>query len=146
MVKSVFYVEGKHVQDVGLRMVLTEKIIHAGFTKGGVFNLPDGRVEVVLESTDEEKITSFHKAVVENLIAWLESATADKERLKHLIGNPGISVSKLEFNEKLLVLDVGLFSHSLEFDQLLKGVDAYWELADALRGLKQVIAAAKQKS
>ena len=140
MPKAVFYIEGKQVQDVGLRIVLTEKILHAGFAKGGVFNLPDGRVEVVLEDADAEKITSFHKKVEENLVAWLESSAENKERLKRLIGNPGIRVSKIEFNDKILVLDVGLYSHSLELNQLSKGIDVYYDLMESLKEFRTAIA------
>ena len=42
-------------------------------------------------------------------------------------------------NSGLRVLDIGLFSHSVELDQLSKGVDVYYELTDAIRELKQVI-------
>ena len=56
--KALFYIEPKEehnkVQHIGVRLLITEKLIHAGFTKGGVFNLPDGRVEVVLEGNKKD--------------------------------------------------------------------------------------------
>jgi len=136
VVKALFYIEPKkphnRVQHIGCRLVLTEKLIHAGFTKGGVFNLPDGRVEVLMEGNRRD-VETFHQEVRENLVRWLEEKTDNKERLTQMIGNPGITVSALEFKGGLLILDVGLFSHSLELNQLEKGVDAYYTLAQAIR-------------
>lgn len=135
-VQALFYIEPKtprnRVQHIGCRLVLTERLIHAGFTKGGVFNLPDGRVEVLMEGNRRD-VETFYQEVKENLVRWLEEKTGNKERLKQMIGNPGISVSGLEFKSGLLILDVGLFSHSLEMNQLEKGVDVYYTLAQAIR-------------
>ena len=136
MAKALFYIEGEKVQHIDCRLIVTRELIHAGFTKGGSFNLPDGRVEVVLEG-DEEDIRAIHENVRKNLVNWLERSFGDKEILKRQIGNPRpyITVTDLEFNERLLVLDIGLFSHSLTFDQIYKGVDVYEELVKAIRGL-----------
>ncbi|MEA3254352.1 MAG: acylphosphatase [Candidatus Altiarchaeota archaeon] len=57
---------GKNVQHVGCRLRVTSALIHAGFTKGGAFNLPDGRVEVVLEG-DREDIEKAHREISEHL-------------------------------------------------------------------------------
>lgn len=144
MVKALFYIEGEKVQHVGLRLIITNKIIHAGFTKGGAFNMPDGRVEVVLEG-DEEKILSIHKEIKEHLIDWLKERAKNEEELKK-ITNPAIKkVTDLEFKEDLLVLDVGLFSHSLTFDQIYKGVDVYKDLTSAIKDLKETIAYVAEK-
>ncbi|MFH1224629.1 MAG: hypothetical protein V1676_02385 [Candidatus Diapherotrites archaeon] len=136
MAKALFYIEGKNVpvQHTGCRIIITKELIHMGFTKGGAFNLPDGRVEVVLEG-DRERLIETHKAIKENLYSWLINASENKEGLKKKLGNPGVKVSKLEFNGSLLVLDIGLFSHSLTFDQIYKGVDVYKELVNACREL-----------
>jgi acylphosphatase len=135
-VQALFYIEPKtlhnRVQHIGCRLVLTEKLIHAGFTKGGVFNLPDGRVEVLIEGNRRD-VETFYNEVKENLVRWLEEKTDNKERLKQMIGNPGITVSALEFKSGLLILDAGLFSHSLEMNQLEKGVDVYYTLMQAMR-------------
>ena len=74
--KALFYIEGKEVQHAGLRLLLTKKMIQAGFTKGGAFNMPDGRVEVVLEDT-LQKIEAFHSEIRLGLKNWLELAKED---------------------------------------------------------------------
>jgi len=132
--KALFYISGKNVQHIGLRLIITTEMIHRGFEKGGAFNLPDGRVEVVLEG-EKDDIINFHKDIQENLIRILESKAEDKEELMRKIGNPGIKVEELDFRPDLLVLDIGLFSHSLTFDQVYKGVDVFKELTEANREL-----------
>jgi acylphosphatase len=138
MVRARFFIEPKEehnrVQHIGCRLAITEQMLQAGFTKGMVFNLPDGTVEIALEGAAKD-IEAFHASVSEHLVSWLEHRTPDKEYLKKMIGNPGITVSKIEYKPTLRVLDIGLFSHSLEMDQLGKGVDIYYELTDAIKGL-----------
>jgi acylphosphatase len=135
-VKALFYIEPKEahnrVQNIGCRLLLTEKLIHAGFKKGGVFNLPDRRVEVVLEG-EKKDIERFHSDVQEHLIEWLEDKAKDKEKLKKMIGNPGIVVTDLDYKDGLLILDIGLYSHSLEMSQLEKGVDVYYDLVATIK-------------
>jgi len=141
MAKALFYIKGKSVpvQHVGCRLAVTKKMIHAGFKKGGAFNMPDGRVEVVLEGTREE-IENMHREISENLYNWIVDAAKDREGTKAKLGNPGIKVSPLHFDSDLLVLDIGLYSHSLTFDQIYKGVDVYKELIGAIRDLRHTIA------
>lgn len=140
MAKALFYVEGTivPVQHEGVRLIITKNLIHMGFTKGGAFNLPDGRVEVVLEG-DKQKLIEAHKEVKENLLQWMLQASQDREKLKKKIGNPGVKVSDLEFNDNLLVLDIGLFAHSLTFDQIYKGVSVYKELSKAIKNLDKTL-------
>lgn len=141
-VKALFYIEPKEehnrVQNIGCRLLLTEKLIHAGFKKGGVFNLPDGRVEVILEGNKKD-IELFYEDIKIHLVEWLSERSENKERLKKLIGNPGICFSGLEFKESLRVLDIGLYSHSLEMGQLQKGVDVYYDLMVAINKLSNVL-------
>jgi len=67
-------------------------------------------------------------------IRWSEVVRrAILEKLKEMIGNPGITVSGLEYKTNLRVLDIGLFSHSLELNQLEKGVDVYYNLIQVIR-------------
>ncbi len=124
-VKALFYIAPKEkhvrVQNIGCRMLIAEKLIHAGFKKGGAFNLPDGRVEVVLEGKQKD-IELFYTDITKNLVEWLIERADNKETVKRMIGNPGIGYSKLEFTDAILVLDIGLYSHSLELGQLQKGV------------------------
>jgi len=141
--KALFYITGKNVQHIGCRLVITRELIHRGFKKGGAFNLPDGRVEVVLEGT-EKQLETFRKDVDENLMGWLDKYVEDRDILTkemfEKIKNPGIHVSpKLEYSDELLVLDIGLFSHSLTFDQVYKGIDVYKELKDAINKLSNTL-------
>lgn len=136
--KALFYISGKNVQHIGLHLIITTEMIHSGFTKGGAFNLPDGRVEVVLGGKKED-IVSFHKRISNDLIDILKSKAKDKEELIRKIGNPEIKVEEVEFRDDLLVLDIGLFSHSLTFDQVYKGVDVYTELTNVLKELNKTL-------
>lgn len=141
-VKALFYIEPKEehnrVQHIGCRLLITEKLIHAGFTKGGVFNLPDGRVEVVLEGNKND-IELFYEGIKKDIVKLLEARTQDKDRLKQMIGNPGITLSPLEYKDNLRILDISLYSHSLEMAQLEKGVDVYYDLTDAIKKLTTLI-------
>ncbi len=134
-VKALFYIEPKEqhnrVQHIGCRLLIAERLIYAGFKKGGAFNLPDGRVEVVLEG-DKKDIELFHDQLEKHLVEWLEEKAQNKEKLKRMVGNTGILVSKLEYKENLLVLDINLYAHSLEMNQLGKGVDVYYELIEVI--------------
>ena len=144
LVKVRFFIEPKEehnrVQHIGLRLVVTEKIIPAGFERGMVFNLPDGTVEVALEGNKMD-IQLFHKNLKENLIYWLEEKTTNKEALKQMIGNPGICITDLEYKKNLCVLDVGLYSHSLEMNQFSKGIDIFYELTAAIKDLRDTLKA-----
>lgn len=141
-VKARFFIEPKEahnrVQHIGLRLAITEKLIRAGFTKGMVFNLPDGTVEVALEGKTTD-VELFYNDVKANLVSWLESRTNDKALLKRMIGNPGISFTALEYKPNLRILDLSLFSHSLEMDQFSKGVDAFYELKGAILDLRATL-------
>ncbi len=136
IIKARFFIEPKgknsRVQHIGCRLVLTEKMIHAGFKKGSVFNMPEGTVEVAIEGPKKD-IIAFHSKVQKNLVEWLTESAKDKEYLKMMLGNPGLVVTELSFSENLQVLDVGLYSHSLEMSQLEKGVDVYYELVSEIR-------------
>ncbi len=136
--KALFYITGKNVQHVGLRLKVTSALIHAGFKKGGAFNLPDGRVEVVLDG-DKNDIERIHKEISENLVDWLKKDADDVDKLVKQIGNPGIKVTELEFTEDIIVLDIGLFSHSLTFDQVYKGVDVYTGVKEVMSDLHKTL-------
>jgi len=71
----------------------------------------------------------------------LEESARDVEEIKNMIGNPhpNITVTELTFDDNLVVLDIGLFSHSLTFDQIYKGVDVYKELTKALVDLRDAL-------
>ena len=136
--KALFYITGKNVQHVGCRLRVTSELIHAGFHKGGAFNLPDGRVEVVLEG-DKDNIERVHKEISQHLVEWLKRDADNVDELVKKIGNPGIKVTELEYRDDILVLDIGLFSHSLTFDQIYKGVDVYRGVAEALVNLNETL-------
>ncbi|MBN2014508.1 MAG: hypothetical protein JW778_04955 [Candidatus Altiarchaeota archaeon] len=65
--KALFHITDEHVQHVGCRLKITSAPIHSGFKKGGAFNLPDGRVEEVLEG-EKEDTEGAHQEITENLI------------------------------------------------------------------------------
>ncbi len=140
MPKALFYIEGKNVQHIGCRLIVTKQLIHTGLTKGGAFNLPDGRVEIVLEGS-EDQLKNAHNYIKDNLIEWIKQSANEREELKRLIGNPkpDVKISELEFNDSLLVLDIGLFSHSLTFDQIYKGIDVYKDLTKSILLLNQTL-------
>ncbi len=138
MAKAVFYLKGSKAQHEGNRLLLTSKLIEHHFKKGAVFNLPDGRVEVLLEGL-EDKINGFHTIVKRDFVRWVEEKAKDKDEVKKQIGNPGISFTDLEFDEDLIIHDIGLFSHSLTFDQVYKGVDIFKELNKTNKGLQSAI-------
>jgi acylphosphatase len=129
--KALFYITGKQAQHVGCRLKVTTALIQFDFKKGGAFNLPDGRVEVVLEG-EQANIERAHKEISDNLIEWLKKDSDDVEALVKKIGNPGVKVSPLEYRDDITVLDIGLFSHSLTFDQIYKGVNVYAGLTSAI--------------
>ena len=144
MNKALFYITAKNVQHVGCRLKVTSKLIHDGFKKGGAFNMPDGRVEVVLEG-EEEEIERAHRDISENLVDWLIKDADDVDKVVERIDNPGIKVSDLEYNDDILVLDIGLFSHSLTFDQIYKGVDVYKGVKEAITGLNETLKEMREK-
>ncbi len=147
LVRARFFIEPKEehnrVQHIGCRLAITEQMLHAGFTRGMVFNLQDGTVEVALEGKQKD-IEAFHASVSAHLVSWLERRATDKEYLRKMIGNPGIAFSTIEYKPNLRVLDIGLFSHSLEMDQLGKGVDVYYDLIDVIKDLKSGLGAAEK--
>ncbi|MBU4406404.1 MAG: hypothetical protein KKB24_02340 [Candidatus Altiarchaeota archaeon] len=143
--KALFYITDKNVQHVGCRIKVTSKLIHDGFKKGGAFNMPDGRVEVVLEG-EEEEIERAHRDISENLVDWLIKDADDVDKVVERIGNPGIKVSDLEYNDDILVLDIGLFSHSLTFDQIYKGVDVYKGVKEAIKDLRETLKEMRKNS
>ena len=138
MAKAVFYLSGSKAQHEGNRLLLASKLIEFGFEKGAVFNLPDGRVEVLLEGL-KDKIEEFHNMVKKDFIAWVKAKAHDHEAVKKQIGNPGIHFSELDYNEDLLVHKLEIYGHSLTFDQIYKGVDVYKDLTQAIRELREVL-------
>jgi len=137
--KALFYISGRQAQHIGCRLTVTTEMIHAGFLRGGAFNLPDGRVEVVLEGRRQD-IESFHARMDGGGLAELIIQRAnDQKAVRKLIGNPGLIVNPLEYRDDIIVLDIGLFSHSLTFDQIYKGVDVYRDLTAAIKDLRQEI-------
>ncbi|MBL7160588.1 MAG: acylphosphatase [Candidatus Aenigmarchaeota archaeon] len=135
MSKVVFYLSGTKAQHEGNRLLLASKMIEFGFEKGAVFNLPDGRVEVLLEG-ERERIEKFHTTAKNDFTSWVMAKTEEHNAVKEQIGNPGIMFSDLDFNDDLLVHKLEIYGHSLTFDQIHKGVDVYKELTQAIRELR----------
>ncbi len=138
MTKAVFYLSGPKAQHEGNRLLMTSKMIEHGFEKGAVFNLPDGRVEVLLEGS-KDSIDEFHNLAKKDFIAWVKSKAINHEAVKKQIGNPGIRFSELDYNEDLLVHKLEIYGHSLTFDQIYKGVDVYKDLTQAIVELRETL-------
>ena len=136
MAKAVFYLSGPRAQHEGNRLLMSSKMIEHGFEKGAVFNLPDGRVEVLLEGR-EKKIREFYQTSKRDFTSWVKSKARDYEEVKDQIGNPGVRFSVLDMNKDLLVHKLEIYGHSLTFDQIHKGVDVYRELTQAIRELRR---------
>ena len=127
MTKAVFYLSGSKAQHEGNRLLMASKMIEHGFEKGAVFNLPDGRVEVLIEGS-RDRIETFHSLAKEDFTAWVKSKATDHETVEKQIGNPGIKFSDLDYDEDLLIHKLEIYGHSLTFDQIYKGVDVYKNL------------------
>lgn len=138
MAKAVFYLSGEKAQHEGNRLLMTSKMIEHRFEKGAAFNLPDGRVEILLEDS-QEKIERFHEMAKNDFVSWVETKLVNQEAIKKQIGNPGINFSELDFNDDLLVHKLEIFSHSLTFDQIYKGVDVYTDLTQAIKDLRDTL-------
>ena len=108
-----------------------------------VFNLPDGTVEVALESSKKD-IDAFYNDLKKNLITWLKEKSKNPKYLEKMVGNPGINFTDLEYKPTLRILSLDLFSHSLEMDQLNKGVDIYYELTKAIKDLRDTLKSQKK--
>lgn len=134
MAKAVFYLTGPCAQHEGNRLLLASKMIEYGFGKGAVYNIPGGRVEVLLEGP-KEKIEVFHKTAKRDFEAWVKAKARDSNDVKEQIGNPGINFTDLDFDDDLIVHKLEIFGHSLTFDQIFKGVDVYKELNKEIRKL-----------
>ncbi len=132
MDKAVFYLEGPKAQHEGNRLLMMSKMIEHHFEYGSMFNLPDTRVEVLLGGSKEE-IIKFHNLVREDFTNWVKNKVKDHQAVKDQIGNPGILVTDLTFSEHIRVHKIGLFSHSLTFDQIHKGVDIYGDLKKVIK-------------
>ncbi|MBD3261202.1 MAG: hypothetical protein GF334_05885 [Candidatus Altiarchaeales archaeon] len=132
MVKAVFYLKGKNAQHEGNRLLMASKMIEHGFEKGAVFNLPDGRVEVLMEGP-KEKIVQFHSMASRDFESWVKAKAKDHKTVKEQIGNPGVKFTSPEFDDDLLVHKLEIYGHSLTFDQIYKGVDVYKDLKEQMR-------------
>ncbi len=144
MAKAVFYLSGPKVQHEGNRLLMASKMIEHGFEKGAVFNLPDGRVEVLLGGP-KEKIEEFHNIAKNDFIEWVKPKAVDHEDVKKQIGNPGIRFSELDFDDDLFVHELEIYGHSLTFDQIYKGVDVYKELIQAIKDVRKDVSELLQK-
>ncbi len=123
---------------------MTSKMIEFGFEKGAVFNLPDGRVEVLIEG-GKDKVEEFYKTAKRDFIAWVNVKAKDHGAIKEQIGNPGIRFSALDINNDLLVHTLEIYGHSLTFDQIHKGVNVYKQLNTTINKNLKVMDALLQK-
>jgi len=116
MIKALFYTSGgKNPYEVS--RTIAKYLMECGFTKGGAFRMPDGRVEVVLES-DKEKLINAHR------------------RIKKY---SGIEVNKLEFRDDLLVFPIKRYMTPFDFNQICNGKDVFTELKESFEDLNKTL-------
>jgi len=144
-VKALFYIEPKaeknRVQHIGCRIVILQELIKRNFKHGNVFNLDDGRVEVLVQGSSID-IGLFHSYVRDNLYDLLLASknTEDGKKLvRDAIGNPGFNVTDIELKPQLMVHNLALASHSLELNQFEKGIDVYSELIAVMKRIEEKI-------
>ncbi|HLC36078.1 MAG TPA: acylphosphatase [archaeon] len=104
MAKCEFFIHN-HVQDVGYRLFITEKILESNL-RGGAYNTPDKKVRVLLEGEQTEIL---------ELIDLLKNQYP-KEALNPKLLNP-------VFDESLNVPDAMRSSQSLQAGQFIKAVE-----------------------
>lgn len=138
MAKAVFYLSGANAQHEGNRLLMSSKMIEHGFEKGAAFNLPDGRVEILLEGP-ADKIKEFHRIAKRDFLVWVKTKVMNRKTMEKQIGNPGIKFSELDFDNDLLVHKLEIYGHSLTFDQIYKGVDVYKDLTQAIKDLRKTM-------
>lgn len=136
MVKAVSYLTGPKAQHEGNRLLMASKMIEFGFEKGAAYNLPGGRVEVLLEGP-KEKIIDFYNMAKRDFESWVKAKAKDGKAVKEQFGNPGVRFTSLDFDEDLLVHRLEIYGHSLTFDQIYKGVDVYKDLKTAIYVLNE---------
>lgn len=134
MAKAVFYLTGPKAHHEGNRLLIASKMIEYGFEKGAAYNIPGGRVEVLLEGP-KGKIEDFYKTAKRDFEVWVKSKAKDHSEVKEQIGNPGIKFTDLDFDDDLLVHKLEIYGHSLTFDQIYNGVDVYKELKNEIKQL-----------
>ena len=113
MAKARFYIQN-HVQEVGYRLFIIQRILDSDL-EGTARNLPDGRVEVLLKG-EKEHIEDF----VNNL----------KKEKPELAKNP--TLSKIEYNDSLIIPEVMRTSQGLMVEQLGKGVPLLVDMNEKL--------------
>ncbi|MFQ5974789.1 MAG: acylphosphatase [Candidatus Hydrothermarchaeales archaeon] len=104
MTKARFYIKDK-VQDVGYRSFVMQKILESPLKKGIAKNLPDDRVEVLLDGNKKD---------IERLVDAL------KKEKPELAENP--TMSEIDYKVEITVPEVMRASQSLVLEQFGKGI------------------------
>lgn len=118
MVKARFYISNKlAVQDVGLRVIAVSTMMEMQFKNGTAINLPDGRVEVLVEGK-EEKIKKLQNKILERLKLQLKELGYEEQMQE--TKNPTCSEITFGIDEDIPKLMES--SQQLVLDQIGKGV------------------------
>ena len=88
MAKAVFYLSGAKAQHEGNRLLMASKMIEFGFEKGSVYNLPGGRVQVLLEG-HRDKIEEFYKITKRDFFDWVKAKAKDNKAYERTDWKPG---------------------------------------------------------
>lgn len=118
--QRVRFFVSNHVQDVGCRGFIISEMMFAGFERGNVINLSDGRVEVRIEG-EENKIKEFFEELKKKLIAKY--------------GNPVVRVSEMEDSPHLEPQDLMKTSQAHLLAQFDKGVGVMKSMEKHLEGI-----------
>jgi len=103
MAKARFYIKDK-AQDVGYRAFILVNIFNFGLN-GAPRNLPDGRVEVIVEG-ERVNIEALHETLKKEKPEIIEKS----------------SITELEFNEDLIVPERMEAVHAFTLEQLSRGI------------------------
>ncbi len=117
MAKVCVYISDK-LQDMGYRPFIIQKILDSDL-EGTARNLPDGRIEVLLEGK---------KKSIQKFVEML------KKEKPELAENP--AVSEIEFNQNITVPKVMRVSQAMVLEQISKGVGVLADTKNSLTDIK----------
>ena len=128
--------ENSRLADEGIRLTLTDKMIREGIVYASVENIGSKRLIIKLGGSSRDELEGFRKLIEDNFESWMSEGRMGGERLKRILGNPGLTYTENVYDDELFVLPVGLHSHGLQCEQLRKGVDVFEDIAETNKGLR----------
>lgn len=127
--RGSFEIIGSNLQDEGVRLSLTNRMIRMGVKWGSVENVGSKKLLVRLGGDSKGEIKKFHRVIKDNFERWLKEDIEEKQRLRKRIANPGITVTAITLDSDLFILPINLHSHALQCQQLRKGIDVFEEIS-----------------